>query len=128
MIKRKNLELVTLTLWCLVIFFFSNIPNLSSGLEQDFLLRKIAHVSEFSVLAFLVWLVIKRKKAGQALILLVTFICAFDYAVFDEIHQLFVVGRSGNIFDVGIDSIGILIIVVFLWFRPLENKNKRTAS
>jgi VanZ family protein len=125
MIKRKNLELVALAFWCLVIFLFSNIPNLSSGLEQDFLLRKIAHVSEFSVLAFWVWLVVKRKKAGQALILPVTFLCAFDYAVFDEIHQLFVVGRSGNIFDVGVDSIGILVMVVILWLWG--NKNKRTA-
>ena len=42
-------------LWAGFIFFLSSIPDLSSGLEQDFLLRKIAHVAEYAVLALLLW-------------------------------------------------------------------------
>ena len=105
---------MALILWCVMIFLFSNVPNLSSGLEQDFLLRKIAHMGEFSILAFLFWLVIKRKKFGQALIFLMVFFCALDYAILDEIHQLFVRGRSGNIFDVGIDVMGIVLMTTIL--------------
>jgi VanZ family protein len=115
MIKRKNLEVVVLVLWCAVIFFFSNIPNLSSGLEQDFMLRKMAHMSEFFILTLLFWFVVRRKKAGQTLTILTAFFFSFDYAIFDEIHQLFIRGRSGNIFDVGIDSIGILAMALVLW-------------
>jgi len=106
---------MALVLWCAMIFFFSNIPNLSSGLEQDFALRKIAHMGEFFVLAFLFWVVVKRKKAGRGLTFLVVFLCALDYAILDEIHQLFVMGRSGNIFDVCIDGIGILLATMILW-------------
>ena len=32
-----------------------------------------------------------------------------EYATIDEIHQLFVQGRAGQIIDVFIDSIGILL-------------------
>jgi len=48
-----------------------------------------------------------------------------DYAIFDEIHQLFIRGRSGNIFDVGIDSIGIVAMALVLWI--LQKRNKKTA-
>lgn len=125
MIKRKNLEIAALVLWCTMIFSFSSVPELSSGLEQDFLLRKIAHMGEFSVLTFLLWLVVKRKKAGQTLTFLIVFFCALDYAIFDEIHQLFVSGRSGNIFDVGIDSLGIMLAVVILLL--VKTKYKKAA-
>ena len=39
------------------------------------------------------------------LVLLSLLIC-FLYACSDEIHQLFIVGRSGNAYDVLIDTIG----------------------
>lgn len=119
------MEFGALILWCFLIFFFSSIPNLSSGLPQDFLLRKISHIGEFSILTFLLWLVVKEKKGGKTLTFLVVSFFAIDYAIFDEIHQLFVVGRSGNIFDVGVDGVGILVTVLVLWL--LQNKNKRTA-
>ncbi len=35
------------------------------------------------------------------------------YAISDEIHQLFVPGRSGKVTDVIIDSLGILTGIVF---------------
>ena len=125
MFKRSNLEIIALVLWCAMIFFFSNIPNLSSGLEQDFILRKMAHMNEFFVLMLLFWFVVRRKKAGQTLTILTAFFCSFDYAIFDEIHQLFIRGRSGNIFDVGIDSIGIVAMTLVLWI--LQKRNKKTA-
>lgn len=41
--------------WAGVIFFFSSIPDLKSGLECDFFLRKAAHVMEYFILAFLLY-------------------------------------------------------------------------
>lgn len=46
------------------------------------------------------------------------------YAISDEIHQLMVDGRSGNVRDVIIDSIGILIgIMVFLLIKGVFGRN-----
>ena len=39
-------------------------------------------------------------------------IFAISYAVLDEWHQTWVLGRSGNARDVMIDSIGVLITAV----------------
>ena len=125
-IKKKDLEIVALVFWCALIFFFSSIPNLSSGLEQDFILRKIAHVSEFFVLTFLVWLVVRRREKGRKMAVLVAFAFALDYAILDEIHQLFIFGRSGNMIDVSIDCIGVLAAALILLL--VRRQNKRTAS
>ena len=43
------------------------------------------------------------------------------YALFDEMNQLFTLGREGSIFDVLIDSLGIVIGVYF--FRRIYEKS-----
>ena len=37
------------------------------------------------------------------------------YAATDEFHQLFVEGRSGSLFDVGVDAAGALLGVAAAW-------------
>ena len=49
------------------------------------------------------------KKIDFKRSLLIVLIVCIIYASFDEVHQLFVDGRSGKITDVLIDSIGALI-------------------
>jgi VanZ family protein len=100
-----------------VIFVLSAIPNLKTNLEQDFLLRKIAHVVEFGILTLLLYRAIKNEghKTNKAIIY--SFIIALFYAFTDEFHQLFVRGRHGSLKDVGIDSIGILIFSLACYYR-----------
>ena len=69
-------------------------------------IRKAAHFSEYALLAVL-WVVplgctTKDNKKRMAAALLLCII----YAASDEIHQLFVPGRDGNVKDVIIDSVG----------------------
>ena len=46
------------------------------------------------------------------------------YAISDEIHQLFVPGRTGCILDVGIDTLGIITgIIIFMIFIKILKKN-----
>ena len=47
---------------------------------------------------------------------LISFVIAFLYAVSDEVHQLFVEGRSGQISDVLLDSVGIIFGILFINF------------
>ncbi len=45
------------------------------------------------------------------------------YATTDEIHQYFVPGRSARLFDVGIDTLGVLTgILIYLVLRKLIDK------
>jgi len=100
--------------WTGFIFILSSIPSLKSGLEQDFILRKIAHILEYTILTFLLFRAFKFEglKSGKAIIL--SMLIAFFYALSDEYHQTFIFGREGRIKDIGFDSIGILIVCVIM--------------
>ena len=90
-------------LWAAFIFCLSAIPHLKSGFACDFILRKMAHVTEYFVLAFFLYRAIKNF-----------FMTSVLYAVSDEIHQLFVPGRHGSPNDVLIDMIGIVCFYLMI--------------
>lgn len=86
-------------------------------------IRKIAHATIYMILAFLSSNAVymqnyffnekrddtKEKKLYKYKNSLIAFIIAFLYAASDELHQLFVDGRSGEFRDVMIDSAGALV-------------------
>jgi VanZ family protein len=91
--------------WCAVIFAFSAVPSLGTGLGTwDLVLRKLAHVIEYAILAVLLVRATQRPAVAIALGTL--------YAVSDELHQTFVRGREGRPRDVLIDTAGVVIGVV----------------
>jgi VanZ family protein len=93
--------------WAGVIFAFSAVPSLNSGLGGfDLVLRKLAHMTEYAVLALL----LIRATGSYAWALGLT----VAYAASDEVHQLFVRGRHGSPLDVGIDAVGALVGIA-LW-------------
>ena len=142
----KRIILTTLTvIWMVVIFCFSNQrADVSTGESQslvrstivnvykffhpnasqekvdqivekyDVPVRKIAHFTEYFILGILVCFTLKSYGVKNAYIMAI--ICAL-YAGTDEVHQLFVEGRTGNIIDFLIDSTGSNL-AIFL-FRKL---------
>ena len=103
-----------LALWAALIFYLSSIPDLRSDFpnDLDFVLRKIAHVLEYAVLAALLARAWPRRKY---LFWEVFTVVAF-YAASDEFHQLFVIGRAGSLRDVLIDGIGAFLgLQVYNW-------------
>jgi len=78
------------------------------------IVRKIAHVLEYFMLAICVGLPFYVYRIrGIGLMFLTGFICV-AYAALDEYHQTFVPGRSGEPRDVLIDSIGIFFGVLLV--------------
>jgi VanZ family protein len=69
-------------------------------------LRKQAHFWAYLVLGPLVLNALRQSgvKGRRAVVLAMT--VSVVYAITDEIHQLFVPGRSGEVFDVVIDTAG----------------------
>ena len=87
--------------------------------------RKTAHFTEYAVLGFFTYKavscdVLDRKKAVLTAQLIST-----GYASTDEIHQMFVPGREGKVFDVMIDSCGAFcgICPHCLWQRHAGRKS-----
>ena len=77
----------------------------------DYPIRKLAHMTEFGILAVLIFFALKYyvqiKTMKQRYF--AAWLGAVCYAATDEFHQLFIEGRSGNLFDVCVDATGAAI-------------------
>jgi VanZ family protein len=84
-----------------------------------FAVRKVAHVTEYAILALLVWRAFRKpsaanprpwlwSQAGAALLFVAL------YATSDEVHQAFVPTRQGSVWDVFLDTIGGAFGLLFL--------------
>ena len=74
--------------------------------NSSFYVRKIAHITEYLILGFLMFNLLKQYSVTNiyyAIGLSILYSCT------DEFHQLFINGRSGSFKDVLIDTIGILL-------------------
>ena len=88
-------------------------PNLSHTSGPDasvltFIVRKTAHFTEYAILGILFYFFYRQtlpQKNGLRLFVL-AILSSFLYACTDEIHQLFVPGRSGQFTDVLVDTLG----------------------
>jgi VanZ family protein len=86
-------------------------------LRVQFFMRKLAHVSEYAVLAVLLYRAFVhtalkgRRTLSAGLVLL---LCA-GYAATDEFHQAFVPSRTASLRDAMIDICGAMLAVVLYW-------------
>ena len=138
---KKRISILLVILWMLLIFIMSsangaqsdnqsgfivniisNLFNISNLETLNHIIRKIAHLTEYLILGLLVHNLIKQynKKWYIALI-----ICIL-YAISDELHQGFTPGRSPQILDVFIDTIGSITGISLLHFiiklKKIKNK------
>ena len=80
--------------------------------------RKTAHFTLYFLLGLTYISLLKEFNLNDKKLLIYTIIFVFIYACSDEIHQLFVPGRSGEILDVLIDTTGgILSSFIYTSFR-----------
>ena len=93
----------------------------------DFIVRKLAHFLEFTGLSLLFNIALYQTKKRKMLITATALTSI--YAVSDEVHQLFVEGRSCQISDWVIDTAGALLgtvgflILFAIAGRIIKNKN-----
>lgn len=80
--------------------------------DKTFIVRKTAHFTEYFILGLILilYLQTKEKLATKYIILAIIF-CVL-YATGDEIHQLFVDGRSCKIMDILIDTCGSSLAIL----------------
>ncbi len=85
-----------------------------------FIVRKSAHFLEYFILGILTLKVLKDYKDLTVNWILLALLFCFLYASTDEIHQLFVPGRSGRLTDVIIDTLGSLCGIISYWIIYLK--------
>ena len=135
--RKKILAWSCFLFWLLLIFLFSSqsgadSSQLSGGIIEfledlthiplsneicSFMIRKLAHFTEYMVLGILTMNLWKQYgKLNKKQLFVIILFCVF-YAITDEFHQMFIENRSGNLWDMTIDSLGSLFgIVSYLLF------------
>lgn len=103
--------------------------------EIEGYVRKAAHMTEYAILSVLLYVWLGKWQFTTKKRMLLAIIAAALYAASDEIHQLFVAGRSGRLTDVLIDSTGAMLgvflfigaekCISFLWNR---RRSRETGS
>ena len=111
--------------WATAIFIQSSMsyidaPDLGFDMQD-----KLFHAIEYAILGFLLRraLVFQGNQFIHRNVSWLTILIGGIYAISDEIHQLFVPGRSGEIDDVIADIIGIML-VVFAYFIGKQIKQR----
>lgn len=150
---KRTIFLILIIINCITIFYFSNqvadVSSTSSGRIVNFIanllpfiknmpetekevicsevlqpiVRKTAHFSIYALLGFWIINFALTYRGSDYKKVLWSWIFGTVYAITDEIHQLFIPGRSGEIRDVCIDSLGVLtgilvvVIIMYLYKR-----------
>jgi len=137
--KKLRVKWLLVIAWMIIIFVFSNQPavvsdgssqtivkifkalglNLNSvfGDLADFAVRKSAHFLEYLTFSLLIYNACRDTYSVSRSILIAVGL-VFCYAGTDEIHQLFVPGRTGRFRDVMIDTSGgaTAMLIVYLHY------------
>ena len=100
-------------------------------LRVESVIRKIAHFSIYTIVGVLLMSLVSTYKIDELSRISISLICGIIYATSDEIHQVFIPGRSGQISDVILDSMGValgifLIMFVIKIYKLIYKKIKET--
>lgn len=97
--------------------------------EYIVIVRKSAHFFLYFILAILVFTLYKRIFGLNSKSFIYSIIFCFIYACSDEIHQLFINGRTARIFDVFVDTTGAILSTTLLTiFSLLLKKLKKNNT
>ena len=140
---KQIIYLVLVLIWMSTIFMFSNqTGGDSQGLSQkvtkviveifthnqyieeaeklelieniDYYIRKLAHFSIYALGGILIYNYINTYNLEKKKVILISILIGIIYAITDEAHQFFTSGRSAQIFDVLIDSSGVVTGVALI--------------
>ena len=80
--------------------------------DKTFIVRKTAHFTEYFILGLILILFLQTKEKLTTKYIILAIIFCVLYATSDEIHQLFVDGRSCKIIDILIDTCGSSLAIL----------------
>lgn len=161
--KAKRICLIILVvLWMSIVFYFSHQPGVGSSntsktvatkivqmvdykekMDQakkeemieklDPYIRKLAHFSIYLLGGLLIASAVETRIAKESKIIFYAGVVGVIYALTDEVHQLFIVGRSGRLVDVVIDSLGvftgiILFLILNVLLQRIKNRRMKTKG
>lgn len=135
--NKKIITIILILIWMCIVFKFSSQPSTESSqlsgkitkailnffnvlegktIEQqsqiETIVRKLAHYFIYTIGGILIFLHMDSYKIHINKKVLFSQIIGTSYAATDEFHQLFVPGRSGELRDVCLDSLGVITGII----------------
>ena len=148
----KTVKAILIVIWMMVIFNFSNQggtkssgtsskvtkiiinvitkdkeePNKQTMERIEKVVRKGAHYTIYTIGGLLIMNYAYSMEKTKKQKILGSLLFGAFYAGTDELHQYFVPGRSARLFDVGLDTLGVLTgIYIYLGVMALIDKLSR---
>lgn len=151
--NKRFVAWLAVVCWMALIFYLSHQPasassQLSSGITaliasaldkvlpfltidwENFhaIIRKSAHFFAYFMLGAMTINALRISRVSGSKGIVIAFIVCVLYAISDEVHQLFIPGRSGEVRDVLIDSTGAIVGIIFYqWLKSLVVKFSKAA-
>lgn len=150
--KKKIITIILIIAWMGLVFQFSHQSSydsseLSGGITKAILnllkitelenyekletvIRKLAHYSIYALGGLLILLHVNLYKISTNRKKVISFAIGTLYAITDEIHQLFVLGRSCEFRDVIIDSLGVAtgILILLIILEILRKREMKSGK
>ncbi len=114
-------------LWAVLIFIASSIPSKALPRLGLFSWDKLLHMGEFGIFGLLLarafnsWLSVKK----MSILVTLTVSTGVIWALLDEVHQMFVLGRDANVYDFLADALGVIIAQVI--FIQVQQRRLRST-
>ncbi len=154
---KKIVKIILIVLWCGLIFMFSNdtggtstkksdglivrtvekvIKRKLSSEEKDKVLkylvvpvRKSAHLFIYFILGILIISLLREYRDIDIKMILLAVFLGLLYACSDEVHQLFIKGRSCEVRDVLIDTVGVSLgVLLYSLIYRFRRRKKNCIS
>ena len=156
--KKQIIYAILILIWMAVIFAFSNEPAVKSSKTSDgitekvvkiitkepeklpkkqrdsieTIVRKSAHFTLYTIGGFLMAGLVNTTNVTNKKLIIYAIVFTTIYACTDEIHQIFVEGRSCELRDVLIDGAGATLgTMIFLFMRKIRqmvDKSKKNIN
>lgn len=122
---KRGYKWLLVILWMILIFLFSSESGITSTGTSNFFVKRVAFLEYIGIssstltflirksahffLYFILGILVLNAISGIRKAWLVSLLFCLLYACTDEVHQLFVIGRSGELKDVLVDFIGSIL-------------------
>jgi VanZ family protein len=97
--------------WMVFMYFMSSRSSFSVDAWHFDILW---HLSAFALLAFLIYRAFRSYTFSPLDSYIFALTGSFLYGIFDEVHQIFVPGRTFSVFDMLTDLVGIFLMGLFI--------------
>lgn len=153
---KKIVKIILIVLWCSLIFMFSNDTGGTSTKKSDGLIvrtvekvikrqlsseekekvlkylvvpvRKSAHLFIYFILGILIISLLREYRNIDMKVVLLAVFLGLLYACSDEVHQLFIKGRSCEVRDVLIDTVGVSLGVLLYSLIYRVRRRKKNCN